>query len=330
MAPLATIRRYDVVTAPPGPGRRRKPRWSQAASPVPLLDIQALKTQLDRVVESGRPVVRASAIARAAAGMAALPAGALALTFDGSLADHHDLVLPLLLDRDLTATFFLAPAAIVGGRVMEAHKIHFLLAAAEDEDDVIAAIYDVLAERRHTSTAPSFGKPPWQEQIADPATKRRIEAAFVTRLLRSALPAGLRTAIIRRLFRTYVTSAEHSFAARLYLSPAQVQALAESGMELGGCGNSGINLQGVPRRQQAEEIEASAGFLREQPATGDDGERLFAYPGGGWDEVTLDLLPRYGFTAAFTLHPGAVAAPSDPFRLPRYDATADFDTALNP
>jgi peptidoglycan/xylan/chitin deacetylase (PgdA/CDA1 family) len=328
MAPLATILRYDIVLAP-SDRTRRAPGWSPAASPTPLMEVDTLRRQLDRVAEEGRPVVTVGAIARALEGKERLPDRALALTFDDGLADHHAIVLPLLRERGLIASFFLAPETIHGGRVMEAHKIHFLLAAAEDEDDVVAAIYDALAEHGRMRAAPFVGKPPWQRQSTDRATRQR-DIAFITRLLRSALPAALRAAIIRRLFRTFVTTRERSFAGHLYLTPDQARDLARSGMEIGGYGGTGGNLQGVPDPEQAAELAAAAAFLTDDLGCGPPYRRLFAYPGGGWDEVTLDLLPRYGFAAAVTNHPGAVRPGTDRFLLPRYPAITGFETAMAP
>jgi peptidoglycan/xylan/chitin deacetylase (PgdA/CDA1 family) len=113
----------------------------------------------------------------------------------------------------------------------------------------------------------------------------------------------------------------------LYLTPAQARALAESGMEVGGNGTSGDNLQGLPPSAQAAEIAAAAAFLTETIGL-PSGRLLFAYPAGGWDEVTLELLPAHGFAAGLTSHRGHVEPGADPLRLPRFDAARDFDAAL--
>ena len=150
---------------------------------------------------------------------------------------------------------------------------------------------------------------------------------FVNRLLRSGLPAAVRGAVVDRLFRTFVTADEAEFAAGLYLTPAQAGALAAAGMEVGGMGDGADTLQGLPPAAQADEVARSAAFLTE--ATGQaPGRLLFAYPAGGWDETTLDLLPAHGFAAGLTCHRARVGTGGDPFRLPRFDAFRHFDTAL--
>ncbi len=321
MAPLATILLYRDIRAP---GGSRRTRLRSAMEPA------LLAAQLDRLAASGRPVVTLAAILAAPAGGPPLPAGAVALSFDGALADHHDVVLPLLRGRGLAASFHLPAAPVARRRVVSTHKIQLVLAAADSEQDVTAAVFDLVAEHRHAGAALSHGEPLWDEMAVAAGTHpdiARRETMFVNRLLRSGLPAAVRHQVVDRLFHTFVTADEAAFADDLYLTPAQARALAESGMEVGGNGASGDNLQGLPPAAQAEEIAASAAFLTGMvglPA----GRLLFAYPAGGWDEVTLDLLPAHGFAAGLTSHHGAVIRDTDPLRLPRFAAAREFDAAL--
>jgi len=303
MAPLATILMYNDLRNCLGPA--------------------ALADQLDRLVAAGRPVVKVAAIVSALAGGPPLPQGAVALTFDHGLADHARRVLPLLMTRGLVAAFFVPVAPIVERRVIAAHKLRAVLAAADCEQDVIAAVYDLVAEHRRSSAA--LAKPPMPWNGHDGGDWDR-QMTFITRLLRSGLPAALREEVVDQLFETFVTDDETAFADNLYLSPGQVRVLAAAGMEIGGQGLTATNLQGLPYRTQLREIAATATFLRRKLGVGEG--LAFAYPHGGWDEATLELLPAHGFAAGLTAHPDHVGFDTDPFLLPRFDAGQDFERAL--
>jgi len=320
MVPLANILMYRDVREPadsPWPRRYRQPGFARPAQ---------LAAQLDRLAAAGRPVVPLSAILAALAGGPPLPGGAVALSFDHGLADHFRVVLPLLTERGLSAAFFLPAAPIIERRMIAAHKIEFVLAAADTEQDLVAAVYDLVAEHRQAATALPHPPPSWEDGHSGADWARQM--SFVTRLLRTGLPAGVRDAVVDSLFATFVTGDETALATDLYLSLAQARALAEAGMEVGGHGLTATNLQGLPPRAQSAEISQSAGFLRHLVGVADG--LLFSYPHGGWDEATLDALPAQGFVGALTGHRAHVATGDDPFRLPRYDAARDFELALTP
>jgi len=318
MAQIATILMYHDVRDPADSG------WPRRYALRNYLRPAELAAQLDRLVAAGRPVVTVAAIVAALAGGPPLPEGAVALTFDHGLADHVRVALPLLAARGLSAAFFLPVAPVVERRVIAAHKIQFVLAAADCEQDVVAAVYDLVAEYRRSGAALPHHQAAWEG--GHPGEDWARQMTFVTRLLRSGLPAALRGEVIDRLFDTFVTGDETAFADDLYLSPAQARALADAGMEVGGQGLTATNLQGLPHRTQQGEIAATTAFLTRKIGLGD--RLLFSYPHGGWDEATLELLPAEGFVAALTAHHGRVRAGTDAFLLPRFDAAQDFDRAL--
>ncbi len=324
MAALATILMYHDIRAPAATA------WPKRYGLRSFLRPEQLAGHLDRLVSTGRPVVTVGAIVAALTNGLPLPPKAVALTFDDGLADHHDVVLPLLAERGLVGSFYLPSAPIAEGRVIDSHKIQFVLAAADSEQDVVAAVFDLVAEYRRAGASLPANQTLWEEHSHSPHPTNwwSREMVFVTRLLRSGLPATVRSDIIDRLFRTFVTSDEAAFAGDFYLSPAQAAALVSAGMELGGHGRHSINLQGLPPTFQAEEIAASADFLMGLIGKTAKGRLLFSYPNGGWDEATLEVLPPLGFAAGLTTHKAVVTKSSDSFRLPRFDAAQDFERAL--
>lgn len=311
MAPLAFILSY--------PDLRFPIRWAQSRR-APLwktLNVSDLTAQLDRLVRAGRPTVTISDILAALAGRRVLPPHAVALTFDGGLAVHYSMVLPLLRARGLVATFLIPAGPLLSGRMNTRHKIQAILAHADSIRDVLSAIFDLVADYRPGEKGrPRLPLPPpesasdWDEQAAR-------GPSFINRLLRSGLPDALRTQAVDRLFQTFVGVSEAAFAARYYLSPGQIAGLIDNGMEIGGNAMGAIDLQGLPPAAQESEIAGTARFLRETLVL--TGDLIFSYPQGGWDEVTLDLLPRHGFSGGLTTHAGPVLPGADRYRLPRID-----------
>ena len=65
------------------------------------------------------------------------PERGLLLTFDDGFLDHFTVVFPILLNEGLTGIFYPPGEAIVEGKVLDVHKIHFILASVTDLDALI-------------------------------------------------------------------------------------------------------------------------------------------------------------------------------------------------
>jgi peptidoglycan/xylan/chitin deacetylase (PgdA/CDA1 family) len=84
------------------------------AHPSDRLTVSArsFAAQMQALAESGRPVVRLADALPALRGEAALPAGAVALTFDDGYADNHAEALPVLERLGFPAAFFVVTGAV--------------------------------------------------------------------------------------------------------------------------------------------------------------------------------------------------------------------------
>ena len=93
--------------------------------------IEEFEGQLD-YIQRHYTVTTTRAVIEASRGGRPLPSNACLLTFDDGFLDHYTTVFPRLLARGLSGSFY--PPAVVarGGRVLDVHKIHFILAATED------------------------------------------------------------------------------------------------------------------------------------------------------------------------------------------------------
>ncbi len=73
---------------------------------------RAFAAQMQALARSGRPVVRLADVLPALRGEAALPAGAVALTFDDGYADNHAEALPVLERLGFPAVFFVVTGVV--------------------------------------------------------------------------------------------------------------------------------------------------------------------------------------------------------------------------
>jgi Polysaccharide deacetylase len=69
------------------------------------------------------------------------PPNGVVLTFDDGLIDHHNFVLPILKERKLWWIFFVCSGPLEERRLLNVHKIHYLLAKYNSKD-----VYDSLIQ----------------------------------------------------------------------------------------------------------------------------------------------------------------------------------------
>jgi hypothetical protein len=127
--------------------------------------------------------------------------------------------------------------------------------------------------------------------------------------------------ILSQLFDEYIGS-EAETARELYLTRDQISEMAANGMNFGGHSRSHPWFDWIDVAGQAEEIGASAAWLREV----ETGPWAFAYPYGGHSPESPDLLRAQHFAAAFTTAEHVNHA--DPFLIGRWDGELFIQTTL--
>src|SRR4029077_14110425 len=135
-----------------------------------------------------------------------LPPNPCILTFDDGLADHYEVVFPLLLERGLRGAFFPPARPLQDDCVLEVHKIHFILAAADDHQRIAQELLSYVDEFRSR-----FSIPPNDELCEKFAVAGRFDlpqVSFIKQLLQWGLPAPVRTEVITQLFTEYVSRNE--------------------------------------------------------------------------------------------------------------------------
>ena len=219
------------------------------------------------------------------------PAGTV-LTFDDGYREHLDLVAPMLWDRGVTATFYVATGLHGGGLQTSVVDTWYWLLDHAIEPDVRFVL------NGHRVVA----------RLDDLDTKRRFVRGPEKQLLLAA-SADQQWAAIEALAHASETELPQDLARRLYMTPTDWDDLRELGMTVGAHSVSHPRLADIPRTVAAQEIAHSL----ENIGAGVP----FAYPDGSWDEEVLDLCRRSGASSAVTCDPGAVVRDSDLMCLPR-------------
>lgn len=236
------------------------------------------------------------ALRREAEGL--LPERALAITFDDGYADNHDLALPILRARGLSATFFIATGFLDGGRMWNDTIIESLRRCTQQR-------LDLEGLGLH-----EFGSVDLQND-----EQRRTVAH---RLLGAAkyLPMAQREQVANRLAALVGAPLPND----LMMSSAQLRSMAVAGMHIGAHTVNHPILARLDDSEAEAEININKRALEallQQPMT------LFAYPNGKPDQdyVARDvaLVRKAGFTAAVSTAYGAWRpGRGDRFQIPRF------------
>ncbi|GMV31372.1 MAG: polysaccharide deacetylase [Rhodanobacteraceae bacterium] len=232
------------------------------------------------------------AVARLQAG--ALPARALAITFDDGYADNATVAAPLLQRLGLTATFFVATGVLGGGRMWNDTVIEALRRAPDGPLDL-----GPLGLGRFSLTD---------------AASRRVAIERVIGAIKR-LPYGERRDLVERIAATVGVPLPDD----LMMSAAQVRELVTLGMSVGGHTVTHPILRSLDDATAEQEIARGRDDLVQ--ITGEPIE-LFAYPNGvpgvDYDARHVAMARRCSFAAAVSTAHGVATRGADLYQLPRF------------
>jgi peptidoglycan/xylan/chitin deacetylase (PgdA/CDA1 family) len=276
------------------------------------LDTESFCRQLDLLCSRLDPVTWPMVCAWLR-GRAAIPECCFLLTFDDGLADHADVVAPILEMRGLRGVFFVPGCVLESGSMDAAHQVHLLQARLGD-DKFAQAVTDWLARN---------GGDDWLDALDEDEAGRIYhyetpDRARVKYLLAYVLPFELRDRMVDALFRRHVGDPD-AFARKWYLDLGQIRMLEAAGHTIGGHGYAHAPLLRLSPSEQALELSRSAAVLLD--ALG-PGTRPFSYPFGSVDEAVARRCAEAGFVHGFTTVPGWIRLGNDPHLLGRVDTIA--------
>ena len=292
-----------------------RPLKGSRYSNLKALELEYFRGQLD-FIQQHCQVVRMEEVIAAARGQGALPPKAVLLTFDDGYHEHHEHVLPLLVERGFQGSFFPPACAVREGRVLDVNKIHFTLASGANPSDLVSEIFTAMDENRR-----EYGLKDNADYFATYSTESRYddpEVAFIKRILQKGLPEPLRAPLIDRLFRHFVTEDEKAFASELYMNADQLRELHAAGMFIGSHGDQHLWLNTLSLDEQRREIDEGLDFLAELGVSTRDW--VMCYPYGGYNDSLLTLLREKQCALGLTIDVGlADISLDDPLLLPRLD-----------
>lgn len=279
------------------------------------LSVDGFRHQLD-YVRRFYDVVSMEQVVTACVDGASLPENPILLTFDDGLADHRENVFPILREAGLPAAFFPSSRPVEEERVLDVHKIHFVLAAADDRGGLLAELAAMLSEEEDGDGGDVDAR-----DLLSRYDEGRYDAAGVTafkRLLQRDLPRKVRERVTDRLFRTHVTRDEASFARELYMSGEQIREMRDAGMYFGCHGHAHLWLDSVPPDERREELDRSLAFLDRVGAPTD--RWVMCYPYGARSPGLVEEVRRRGCAVGLLAEPGVADLEADDrLELPRLD-----------
>ncbi|MCD4732645.1 polysaccharide deacetylase family protein [bacterium] len=245
-----------------------------------------------------------------------LPPNACLLTFDDGFSDHYEYVFPRLKERGIKGAFYPPVKPVLENTVLDVHKIHFILASAENPGGLIKDIFELLTPHRQEIDLPND-----DELYRLNAGKSRFdppEIIFVKRILQVGLPEWLRNTLVAELFNRHVDRDENEFARELYLSSEQLKEMVRAGMAIGVHGYSHRWFNSLTVEEQTTELDLSLSFLNDLYGKRPE-DWTVCYPYGGYNEDTLRLLEERNCALGLTARVALVENYSTPLLLPRLD-----------
>ncbi len=272
------------------------------AQPDPLFPGEVDATRFDRLcarlARDWRVLTLGQAVALREQGR--LPRRALCITFDDGYADNATVALPILQRHGLVASFFVSTGFLDGGRMWNDTVIENLRRSPREVIDLSAQ--GLLGQ----------GQSIWP--LRSTTERRAAIDAILPRIKYQSLEArGPLLQVIAE------AAGRPALSDDLMMSSAQVRALADAGMEIGGHTVHHPILSELPDEQALAEIRDGRERLRE--ITGREIE-VFAYPNGGpdrdYDQRHVAMVRQLGFRGAVSTAKGVAASDADPFQLPRF------------
>lgn len=279
------------------------------------LDLQAFDAQLDFLQRNYQFVTMDTVIALFNGEQVDLPSNPVLLTFDDGYADHFRYVFPRLFDRGISGAFFPAAVTAIDRQILDANRVHFVLASIGDPDVLIEMIETEIEAGRGAYQLWTI-----EQYRAEFMTASRFDnprVAYAKRMLQFVLPERLRQLIADAAFQRFVTKDESGFAEELYMGAAELRTMRANGMHIGLHSDRHVWLGRLSREEQAAEITGSFRVL--EMLGSPRGGFSFCFPYGNYNGDTLALLDQFGCAVALTTR-AAVARRSDPrLEIPRLD-----------
>tara|TARA_B110000008_G_C16977428_1_gene566509 strand:+ start:2852 stop:3835 length:984 start_codon:yes stop_codon:yes gene_type:complete len=245
-----------------------------------------------------------------------LPNKSAILTFDDAYSDHYKNVFPILDKYKLQGSFYTPSKAISENTVLDVNKIHFVLAAAKNSQEIVNDLRKLVKSNKKEYGLEEFDYYYKKLALADRMDKKNI--IFIKRLLQLELVEELRLKIVNTLFEKYIGMSENAFSRELYMSEEQLKHLLRNGHHIGNHGYNHYWWNSLNKEEMNKELELSINFLENLGVDMDNWTAC--YPYGSYDDQSIKMLKERGCKLAFTTEVGIASTNNNKrFLMPRID-----------
>ena len=240
------------------------------------------------------------------------------LTFDDGFSDHYQFVFKELQSRELNGIFFPPIEPIINRRLLDVHKVHFILACGINVQDLVSRAIQFMSRSGFSNHQVNLMRHTYTQKSA----LDNADTIFLKRLLQHALPDSLRKELLSELFLLGGLN-EDSLVSDFYLTIPQMVEMRNSHMAFGCHGYKHVWLGRESTRNQRRDIVESITFLQDHKLI--DSEWFMCYPYGSYNTETIDICKDLGCLGGVTTTPGGYDQRiHSPFEIPRFDIV-DFD-----
>jgi peptidoglycan/xylan/chitin deacetylase (PgdA/CDA1 family) len=251
--------------------------------------------ELERVLDDSPEVLPLAEIEDALlAGRAPKPG--VVLTFDDGYREHAEVVLPVLMARRISATFYVATGLHEGSAYVA----------------LVDAWYWVLDHATRSSARVRLPDGGQYEGRLDSVASKNDWVVGVPKAALLAAGPGQQRAMLATLAESAEVVIPDNLAARLYMSRSDWSRLMQSGMRVGAHSVTHARLPDLDDSDVDAEVRASIDAVPRGP----EGV-TFAYPDGAYTPAIASRVARFGARSGVTCDPGGVTRGADRMRLPR-------------
>jgi hypothetical protein len=227
------------------------------------------------------------------------------LTFDDGLSDHF-YVYKHLKSKNISGTFLVPTIPIKDHKVMNTHKIQFILASF-DNSLLTEEILSNFSNKEEIWL--EYSKTKWKNNWWSK------EMIFITNFLRRHNIDFDNFEYTDELFKKYITGDEEQFAKEFYLKTSEIEEMSNNNMIIGGHGNVSENLLLIDDVEN--DISESFNFIKDY-----SNDFIFSYPNGGYDDNIKGIMEKFNCKLSYTVNPMTITDLDkiDYLEFPRYDS----------
>jgi len=242
------------------------------------------------------------------------------LTFDDSLKDHFNNVLPLFRKYGLNGFFSIITNTLEGRKINPTHKVHILfknLAAKE------------FAGLINKSLKENFSHDYRKYLIDD---KEKLDKRYVwddsltanIKYMLAVMPFEMKEMILDNLFKECHINESEIFD-KYYLNEDEIKALIAYKNDIGSHGHNHLRLSKLTKEDQGFEIKESKRILEEKFSIKISG---FSYPFGDYNQQTIEILRQAGYKFGISTIPKVNEGIENVYQIYRIDNKTFFKDKL--